>query len=119
MRYFKLHEFACKHCGEIHMDDRFLEILDNIRHDFKAPIHITSGYRCPEYNAKISHTGTTGPHTTGKAVDIPCSGEDAFRLLSIALQHGITGVGVKQKGSGRFLHFDIIDHDLRPRIWSY
>ena len=120
MRYFELSEFACKHCDKVHMDENFLYLLDEIRYIYKAPIYISSGYRCPEYNARISSTGKTGPHTTGKAVDIPVSGEDAYRLLTIALRLGITGVGIKQKGTGRFLHFDIIEHDtLRPRIWSY
>ena len=120
MRYFNIREFRCKHCNKVHMDEGFLYTLDYIRHLYKAPIYISSGYRCPEYNARISSTGRTGPHTTGKAVDIPCSGEDAFKLLYIAMLNGITGIGVKQKGSGRFLHFDTIKHDtLRPRIWSY
>jgi hypothetical protein len=35
---------------------------------------------------------------------------------------GITGVGVNQKGSGRFIHLDIVEgneHVSRPSIWSY
>jgi len=124
IRYFKPDEFACPHCGKVHIDPELVEKLDEIRYIYGKPITISSGYRCPEYNAKISTTGFAGPHTTGKAVDIPCYGEDALLLLTLALDHGFTGIGVKQKGDHkkRFLHLDICtraDGLPRPMIWSY
>ena len=56
---------------------------------------ITSGYRCPLHNSNVSSTGLRGPHVTGKAADIAVMGEDAHRLLRIALADPvITGVGI-------------------------
>jgi uncharacterized protein YcbK (DUF882 family) len=78
---------------------------------------VTSGYRCPEHNQNVSSTGPDGPHTTGKAVDIGVSGTDAYDLALLAMQMGVKGIGINQKGTGRFIHFDF----ARPQftIWSY
>ena len=57
---------------------------------------VSSGYRCPEYNDQVSSSGLTGPHTTGRAVDVVCSG-DALKIMELAIKHGMTGIGVSQK----------------------
>jgi hypothetical protein len=36
----------------------------------------------------------------------------------IAMEAGFTGIGVQQKGTGRFLHLDTLEGDLRPTVWS-
>jgi uncharacterized protein YcbK (DUF882 family) len=117
MRYFKPQEFACKHCGENKMDSDFTLWLDSVRHEFGRPMIVTSGYRCPEHNQKVSSTGPNGPHTTGKAVDIGVSGKDAYDLVLLAMQMGVKGIGINQKGASRFIHLDM----SRPTnmIWSY
>lgn len=119
--HFSDAELCCKHCGECEMDTEFLEVLEDIREAMGIPLFVTSGYRCPEHNIMVSNTGRDGPHTTGKAVDIMISGESAFKLVNTALYHGITGIGVKQKGryGGRFIHLDMVRGVMRPRIWSY
>jgi hypothetical protein len=55
-------------------------------------------------------------HSTGLAADIGISGSEAVALLRLALDAGFRGVGVQQKGSGRFLHVDLRE---TPTIWSY
>jgi zinc D-Ala-D-Ala carboxypeptidase len=119
--HFSDDELKCKHCGEVHMDEEFMEVLEDIRNAFGKPMYVNSGYRCPVHNSNVSSTGPTGPHTTGKAIDIRIYGYDAYRLIGIAYSHGITGIGVNQKGpmGRRFVHLDIIHSDLRPRVWSY
>lgn len=99
----------------------FLQKLDSIREEYGQPIIVSSGYRCATYNNKISSTGVGGPHTRGRAVDIPCHGEEAIRLIRIALRNGMTGIGVKQNGthSKRFIHLDDLEEGVRPTIWSY
>ena len=122
MKYFSIDEFRCSHCNEVHMDDDFLLILDRMRDEAGFPFVITSGYRCPEYNNTVSSTGYNGPHTTGKAVDIQCSHKEADKVLELAYKYGITGKGIKQHGSGRFIHLDILDQATgrpRPHVWSY
>ena len=103
------------------MDAAFMDRLEALRMEFGRPINVSSGYRSPEYNAKVSTTGLTGPHTTGRAVDILISGEDAIALIAMAIRLGFTGFGVSQHGPhrGRFVHL----HDLAApggrKLWSY
>ena len=87
-------------------------------------MRVTSGYRTPEHNRRVSRTGYEGPHTTGRAVDVAAFGERALRIVRIALAHGFTGIGLKQNGPHhlRFVHLDDLagDHRTpRPRIWTY
>lgn len=97
-----------------------MAVLDKIRSEIGFPMIITSGYRCPKHNEEVSSTGRTGPHTTGLAVDVKVSGENAYRLIESALRHGISGIGISQNGDWgkRFIHLDMLE-DNRPRIWSY
>lgn len=117
-KFFKLSEFACKHCGQNMMNPGFIDKLDAIRKEVGFPLRVTSGYRCPLHNQKVSSTGPNGPHTTGRAVDLAVDRERALKLLAAALKGGFTGFGIQQKGSERFIHLDDLE-DGRPTIWSY
>jgi zinc D-Ala-D-Ala carboxypeptidase len=123
VRHFTAGEFVCKcGCGGNAVQPGLIYRLDELRSQYAKPIVITSGYRCPDHNARVSSTGRTGPHTTGLAADIGVSGRDAVALLRLALQAGFTGIGVQQKGVGRFIHLDMIPDShaaKRPWIWSY
>lgn len=106
------------------MDPAFMDWLQDLRRSLGFPLPVTSGYRCPDHNAKVSSTGRTGPHTTGKAADIRLSGDAAFDLAQAAIEAWATGLGVAQKGdhAGRFIHLDRLPASgphPRPRIWSY
>lgn len=101
------------------MDPLFLSKLQAIRSEMGIPMRVTSGYRCPDHNDRVSSSGRDGPHTTGKAADIGCDGRDAYRLLAAALKYRMQGIGINQKGDGRFLHFDTLAAPHRPRVWSY
>lgn len=117
--YFTKAELECQcGCGVAAMDEDFMDLLDTLREDY-GPITLNSAYRCPEHNAKVSSTGRGGPHTTGKAVDVRVAMGDAHRLIKLALLLGFTGIGVKQRGAGRFLHLDTITEGVRPTVWSY
>jgi zinc D-Ala-D-Ala carboxypeptidase len=121
-RYFKLEEFSCQHCGQNHIDHQFVTELDELRHRFGKPLRVTSGYRCPEHNDKVSSTGKNGPHTTGRACDFAVSHANAYHLILVAASLHFTGIGVNQKGSGRFIHVDNLPNAVgqpRPTIWSY
>lgn len=120
MKHFKIEEFDQKdgNCPA-KMDADFLVKIDELRERCGFPLVITSGYRSPEYNKKVSSTGTTGPHTTGKAADIAVRGQKAHTLLKHALELGFTGIGISQKGQSRFIHLDTIEGTMRPWVWSY
>ncbi len=68
--HFSRKELECHcGCGQMEMDHELLDRLESLRTAFGKPMRVTSGFRCPTYNAQISGTGFTGPHTTGMAVD--------------------------------------------------
>lgn len=127
--YFSDEELTChgKHCGcdhGLHMDHDFMVRLVTIRRELGFPFILTSAYRCGSHNNEVSHTGRTGPHTTGHAVDIQVSGLKALRLVESAIQHGMSGIGISQRGphGQRFIHLDDLPPapgQPRPWIWSY
>ena len=125
---FSVDEMMCHcGCGEDSMDMDFMDILQNIREEMGRPLKISSAVRCAEHNSVVSSTGITGPHvprTDGTmASDILISGADALRLVDIARKHGISGVGISQRGphAKRFIHIDTLSDDKHPRptMWSY
>lgn len=122
--HFSKAELQC-HCGchKTKMDPDFLVKLEDLRRAFNKPISPSSAYRCPSNNTKISKTGQNGPHTTGKAIDIPVSGEDAYDLVQLAFLVGFSGIGISQRGphKKRFIHLDTLHYPdyPRPRIWTY
>ena len=120
---FTADEMRCRcGCGRADMSPLFMDVLQTIRMQYGKPMRVSSGYRCPSHNAKVSSTGPGGPHTTGKAVDILVSGKDAHTLLQLCMAHmDVTGIGVSQKGAhdSRFIHIDTIEEGLRPWLWSY
>jgi uncharacterized protein YcbK (DUF882 family) len=100
----------------------FLDRFERLRAAYGAPMSISSGYRSPAYNLAVAHTGDSGPHTTGRACDVlvPSSGA-GFRLLTLALQCGFTGIGVQLKTPAFYLHLDDLPSSWGPRpgLWSY
>lgn len=117
-------EWACHGTGKIVIETEFLDLFEKLRRMMGAPLIITSGYRSPEYNARVSESGLDGPHTHAKAIDIRIYGESAYALIRLALELGYTGVGLSQKGTleKRFVHLDTLrraDGFARPTFWSY
>ena len=121
--YFTEEELACKGTDECDMHPEFMDKLIAVREDYNQPMIITSGYRHLAYNDTIGGAKNS-PHLYGRAVDIKVAGGEALRLIKMALRHGMTGVGVKQRGDHdrRFIHLDDMpqsDTHPRPWIWSY
>jgi zinc D-Ala-D-Ala carboxypeptidase len=122
-RHFSADEFACRcGCRQNLIDHTFITELDDLRHHLGFALPISSGYRCPDHNAKVSSTGRTGPHTTGRAADIAVSHARAYDVLQAAMMMRFTGIGINQKGGGRFIHLDNLPDapgQPRPTVWSY
>lgn len=115
---FRESEFKCSHCGKVNMQPEFLKKLQTLRTAFNKPMRITSGYRCPEHPIEAKKAAP-GAHTTGCAADVAVQGQDAYELLRLAFHFRFTGIGVQQKGSGRFIHLDTLTESPRPNVWSY
>ena len=118
--HFTDEELRCRCCGEMHMDQSFMNKLVMFREQMGFPFPVTSAFRCPKHNHEVSHSGFLGPHTTGKAVDIQVVGERAALLIRGALNNGFMGVGIRQHGD---VHKRIVHLDMMPRpfqqIWTY
>lgn len=119
---FKTEKLRCKcGCGMLPQRD-FMEKVQRLRELAGFPMSVSSAARCPKHNAAVSGTGATGPHTTGRAIDLAVDRARAFDVLKIALRMGFTGIGVQQKGGGRFIHLDDLPdapNQPRPTVWSY
>lgn len=121
--YFKMSEFTCQcGCQENYIEESFVDRLDELRALVGFALPITSGYRCPVHNARVSSTGADGPHTTGQAADIAVDRQKAYAVLQAAVSMGFTGVGLNQKGGRRFVHLDTLPNapgQPRPTVWTY
>lgn len=119
---FTVYEITCKcGCNQVLIDETLMDDVQAIRDELGHGLVISSGYRCPDHNDRVSRTGPNGPHTKG-AVDLALLGGEALQALGVALSRGVTGVGINQKGSGRFIHLDRLENDdgcPRAWIWSY
>lgn len=117
MRYFSYDsdpKLTCScGCGG-KMDEGTLKRLDDLRHHCGFSFTITSGYRCPEYNNRVSRSGLHGAHTTGQAVDIARSGAQAELIMALAPLFGFRGIGANQKGAhkNRFVHIDDVGTEI-------
>ncbi len=49
------------------------KIFEPIRNNFRCPIHVSSGYRSKELNAKVGGS-TTSQHSSGEAIDLDMDG---------------------------------------------
>ena len=121
-KYFSDSEVSCSHCGENKMSPEFMDALDTLREAYGKPLRVTSGYRCPEHPIE-ARKASAGAHSTGKAIDLAVGRGEAYELLKLALAMDVfTGIGVQQKGSGRFIHLDACEEpemSPRPTVWSY
>lgn len=121
---FSYAELRCKCglCGSdgAEMDPAFMDAVQQLRTLYGQPMVISSAYRCRQHPVE-ARKAKAGAHSTGAALDIACSGAAAVTILRLAMTLPFTGIGIQQKGSGRFIHLDMAPASLlpRPMIWSY
>lgn len=120
---FSYAELRCK-CGcrsdGTEMSPAFMDAVQQLRALYGKPLAISSAYRCRHHPIEAGKA-KPGAHATGAALDIACSGAEALAILRLALSLPFTGIGVQQKGGGRFIHLDMAPTEQMPRpmIWSY
>lgn len=114
-QHFYRHEFACRCCGKAVVSPELIASLEALRDRIGTPIHILSGYRCPEHNRAVGGAASS-EHLLGKAADITTAlplqtlHKEALRIASFA--HG--GIGIYPENN--FLHLDVRGHLAR---WGY
>ena len=117
LMFFKPDEFACRCCGQVHMDRAFLLRLDESRGMAGIPYVITSGYRCAKHNAAVGGSPTSS-HLHGIAADIAApDSHTAFLMMQSLIFTGFKRIGWNQ--ARRFIHVDT-DPDKPQRVlFSY
>lgn len=81
---FKINEFTCRCCGvgEFIISGKLLTALQSIRNDFKNPMIINCGYRCPKHNAEVGGAPQSA-HLSGEAADISDTDQSLRDFLSV------------------------------------
>jgi len=75
-RNFWRSEFACRcGCGFDTVDAELVEVLQDVRDHFGAPVTVTSGSRCAEHNRRVGGAGGS-LHLIGRAADIVVEGRE-------------------------------------------
>lgn len=104
---FTVKEFACKDGSDaVLVAPRLVMVLQSIRSHFGTAVTINSGYRTPQYNAKVGGVAHS-QHCYGTAADITVRGQTPAEVAAYAreLMPDWGGVGVySQKG---FTHIDV------------
>lgn len=108
--HFSERELACRHCGELVVHPKLVELLERIRAARgHKPLVLRSAYRCPVHNQRVGGA-TRSQHMLGRAADLPygyISSANARRL-------GARGIGEKD---GWALHVDV--REGPPATWQY
>lgn len=113
LAHFRIREFRCRcGCGQVQMNARFLEMIDEARRLAGIPFVVTSGFRCEAHNAAVGSTSTN--HTKGLAADIACSGGPVrYDMVAALIKAGFRRIGLAKT----FIHADI--NDGPGSIWLY
>jgi uncharacterized protein YcbK (DUF882 family) len=105
--HFKVREFACGDGSDaVLVAPRLVMVLETIRTHFGTAVRINSGYRTPQYNAKVGGVAHS-QHCYGTAADITVRGQAPATVAAFARQimPDWGGVGVyARKG---FTHIDV------------
>lgn len=114
---FTADEFRCKHTGREGMQPEFMARLQALRTEYGKPIKVTSGYRHPTHPVEARKQRSDGEHTRGLCCDIACAdGRARFELVSLALKHGFTRIGIAKT----FVHIGLGGPGLPANvIWEY
>lgn len=101
---FDCHGKEC--CSQTQIDQKLVDILQNIRDHFNKAVHISSGYRCPIHNKNVG--GATGSrHAKGQAADIYIDGVAPAEIAKYAEGLGVKGIGLYETDKdGHFVHVD-------------
>ena len=110
--HFSKAELACHCCGELKVDSRLIDALEQLRTLAGKEIIVHDGYRCAAHNQKVG--GVPGSeHTLGVAADVAIPGLSLQQMFELALQVPMFfngGIGVYDSD---FLHLDTRSRQAR------
>lgn len=105
--HFRVREFACGDGSDaVLVAPRLVMVLETIRTHFGTPVVIHSGYRTPQYNAKVGGVAHS-QHCYGMAADISVKGQVPAGVAAFArsIMPDWGGVGIYSKKG--FTHIDV------------
>lgn len=106
--HFDSSEFACHHCGEVQVNPKLIELLEQLRYNIGGyPLTINSGYRCPTHNKNVGGVSNS-QHVLGNAADVArpsalTMGEFKWYVEQLPFD----GIGVYRDSD--FIHMDVRD----------
>ncbi len=99
----------------LHRIAKLADVLEEIRKDYGKPLGITSWYRDPATNARLSGAATHSRHLLGDAADCYPVGGDVEDFQRWVQQPGRWTGGIGRGAARGFVHLD-----LGPaRVWDY
>lgn len=119
-RWFDSAEFSCRcrrpDCDAVtEPDPVLLSMLDRLRDDLGSALVITSGLRCPYWNAREGGQPDSG-HLVGTEADLSCpSSAYRFRLLGVIFRSNVPRVGI----GADFIHVGIRSPLPQDVAWTY
>jgi len=109
-------ELACPCCGVEDMSLDFMRHLQALRTEWRRPLTITSGYRCPDHNKAVGGAKNSR-HLEGIAVDIDWrkwNVQTRQDFLRMAINFPFYGIGIAKT----FIHVDRRVRQWRA-VWTY
>jgi len=104
--HFSQAELACHHCGQLKVEKRLLDALEELRSLAGKPIVVHDGYRCPAHNLEVGGV-TDSEHTRGMAADVEIPGLTLQQMYDLALRVPAFVEGGIGAYDGGFLHVDV------------
>lgn len=100
----------------IGLKPEFVTLLDKMRGECGFPFKITSGLRTQAQNDALQGSVSDSAHLTGYACDLAINDSlKRFKLVSMALNNGITRIGIGKD----FVHIDLAQDKVKNVIWTY
>jgi len=114
-------ECPCNHCdgANQYISEQLIMDLEKTRQDYGDPIHVESGYRCPQHNAEVGGKENSS-HLAGLAADIMPSllNVDELDKLYDICYNNFNNIGDGRRR--KFIHVDV--RPAKPtgkRKWIY
>lgn len=116
-KHFSENEFWCQgedqgtcSCGHsLYVDQRLIDLLEQLRSNIGGPLEISSGYRCRVHNKAIGGASSS-QHCDGTAADVICPDHlSTGEFLWYVSQLPFDGIGVYDRGGygSGWIHVDV------------
>lgn len=110
---FSLKEFQCKCCGQVQVDKKLVNLLQDMR-NIIGPLTIESGFRCEKHNAEVNGEKNSA-HLRGKAADIRVENSRLRYDLLCVIPTRFTRFGIGKN----LIHVDVDDSLDLDVAWTY